>query len=108
MDEILLQVLLEGGTLAVFVCFVIYQARTGHEERKELTETLLSMIQVREKQGNSKMQVGLDAIGAVNGSLIELTKANAELSKVIAVHDQKSTGQLDEIIRSLTKITNGG
>lgn len=108
MSETLLAVLLEGGTLAVFVVFVIYQARTGREERKELTETMLKMVEARGTSARENMADGLEMIDKVNGTLVELTKANAELSKAIAVHDQKSSGQLDGVIRSLEKIANGG
>jgi len=108
MSELLLQVLLEGGTLAVFVIFVIYQARTGREERSELTTTMLKMVEARGVSARENMVNGLSHIDKINGSLIELTKANAELSKAIAVHDQKSTGQIQEVIRTLDKIANGG
>ncbi len=107
MNEVLLQVLLEGGTLAVFVVFVVYQARTGREERKELTDTLLNIVKADRTQSKENMEVGMNSIDKVNGSLVELTRANAELSKAIAVHDQKSSGQLDEVIRTLDKIANG-
>ncbi len=108
MNELVLQVLLEGGTLAVFVVFVIYQARTGREERKELTETMLEMVQSKEGHAENQMKIGLQSVDKINGSLIELTKANAELSKVIAVHDRSSQTQLTDIIRRLDKIANGG
>jgi hypothetical protein len=108
MNEVLLQVLLEGGTLAVFVVFVIYQARTGREERKELTDTMLKMVTIRDDHADEQMKVGMESLDKVNGSLIELTKANAELSKVVAVHDQKIDDRYDSVIRTLDRIANGG
>lgn len=107
MNELLLQVLLEGGTLAVFVAFVIYQARTGREERRELTEMMLTMYKNRGAEANLAMENGLDTFSEINGNIIELTKANAELSKVIAVHDRSSSDRFDEVIRKLDKIAAG-
>lgn len=107
MDGVLLEALLEGSSLVVFVIFVIYTARSQRQERKELTEAMIEMVKSQENHADEQMKVGLNSVDRVNGNLIELTKANAELSKAIAMHDQQSTHQFDQVIKTLDKIVEG-
>jgi hypothetical protein len=115
MDDLLLKTLLEGGALAIFVVFVIYNGRQVSVERKALVEALVKIQERHEedmKQERDRSQLsmarGLDAIDRVGTTISDLTKATSDLTNVIGKHDASSQVQLNEISRKLDKISNGG
>lgn len=115
MSETLLQVLLEGGALAVFVIFVIYMGKEQTKERanlsierKENTEVMLKLIKDGRERGNNQMAIGMDALDKVVVSIDSLAKVNASLAQVVAVHDQKSDSKMERVLDRLEHIKNGG
>lgn len=90
MDEILAKLLIEGGTLAIFVAFVIYLNKQQADERKVYLDALKEQLATKHEGEQSNMALGLASLDKVNGNIHELVAVNVELSKVMAVHDATS------------------
>jgi len=98
-------ILLEGGSLAIFVVFVLYLTKQQAEERKTMLDALSKHYEARREDGQSNMTAGLASLDKVNGSIRELTTQTVELTKVVAVHDATSKERSDVLIRNLDAIS---
>ena len=108
MDDILAKLLIEGGSLAIFVVFVLYLTRGQAVERTAMMKMLGDATDKRDAAGNANMASGLASLDKVNGNIKDLVAVNIELSKIMAVHDATSVAgravalsKLDEISAQL-------
>jgi ATP phosphoribosyltransferase len=101
----LTNILLEGGSLAIFVVFVLYLTKQQAEERKTMLDALKDVVQSKTNDGVVNMKLGLDSLDKVNGSIRELTTQTVELTKVVAVHDASTRDRHETVIRSLDAIS---
>ena len=104
MDELWTKVLLEGGSLAIFVAFVIWMARSQAAERAAWLKAITDASERRDQSAQGNMSIGLSALDKTNGSIKELTIQTVELTKAIAVHDVRSTEQQDHVQDGITLI----
>lgn len=115
MSPELLSLLLEGGSLVAFIVFVIYMGKEQTKERESMSderkannEAMLKVLTDERSRSDNQMQLGLDGLDKVATSIGGLTAANAELSQVIAVHDNKTDANVDRVLDKLESIKNGG
>lgn len=111
MDELLGKTLLEGGALVVLVVLVIIWMREQRAERKEsaservaMMEALTVMQKANVERGTNAMNSGLVSLDKVNGSIRELTEANVELARAMAVHDATSRTTTDGMSADLKEV----
>jgi hypothetical protein len=97
MDELLAKVLIEGGSLAIFVVFVLYLTRGQAAERVAMLKMVADMTDKRDAAGKANMVAGLASLDKVNGSIRDLVNVNVELSKMMAVHDATASTSRDDI-----------
>jgi hypothetical protein len=96
-DEILAKLLIEGGSLAIFVIFVLYLTKGQAMERAAMLKSLTDMTDKRDEAGKAHMTSGLASLDKVNGNIKDLVAVNVELSKMMAVHDATSTTSREDI-----------
>jgi hypothetical protein len=104
--EIVKSLLVDGGTLAIFVVFVLYLTRQQGDERKAYLETIKGMVVGKQEEGKSNMATGLASLDKVNGNIRDLVSVNVELSKIMAVHDATSTSSRDVLSEKMTTALN--
>lgn len=113
--ELIKTILVDGGSLAVFVVLVIYltiqqgkERAAMHEaqalERKATIEALMATQDSERARAAGNMQIGVAGLDKVNGSLKELTQANIELSKAMAVHDTAMRAGVDSNLEATDKV----
>jgi hypothetical protein len=110
MDDILAKLLIEGGSLAIFVIFVLYLTRGQAVERTAMMKMVTDATDKRDIANNATITSGYASLDKVNGSIKDLVAVNVELSKIMAVHDATSIAgravalsKLDEISAQLKK-----
>jgi hypothetical protein len=97
MDDVLAKLLIEGGSLAIFVIFVLYLTRENAKERGVMLQLVASTTDKRDAAGKANMEAGLASLDKVNGNIKDLVAVNVELSKMMAVHDATSTASRQDI-----------
>lgn len=97
MDDVLAKLLIEGGSLGIFVLFVLYLTRENAKERSQMIQLVSSTTDKRDAAGKANMDAGLASLDKVNGNIKDLVSVNVELSKMMAVHDATSTAARQDI-----------
>jgi hypothetical protein len=97
MDDMLAKLLIEGGSLGIFVIFVLYLTRETAKERASMLQLVSSTTDKRDAAGKANMDAGLASLDKVNGNIKDLVAVNVELSKMMAVHDATSAAARQDI-----------
>lgn len=103
-DALLTQLLVDGGSLAMFVIFVLYLTKAQASERLAWLAAMRETQDRRDTVSQGNMALGMTSLDKTNGNIRELTQANIELSKALAVHDVRATGQMDQVQDGVTLV----
>lgn len=102
--ELVKALVVDGGSLAIFVIFVLYLTKQQAAERKTYLDVITKTAEAKETTGQSNMTLGLASLDKVNGNIHELVAVNIELAKAMAVHDVGNKAGQDHIVSGMSVV----